>query len=373
VGPLDVVDDTTLVSISGSNPLISRWRIDGQGLGQRMLAPGEMIAGPYSTDGSAVVVAPQAVSTNVPRDFEGAVVRDIATGGVAYRFDERVSDIVWANGRLIARSADNGQFRFLDSETWDQVGESLWNVARFVPTSDGERLEAVRTDGRIQAYDPDTARASDGSWRVSGWANGLSISPDGDRVAVTYWENEFPRSETEGLTSEQLELHLSIADAAEHRVLDDEVMLVSDHVLLADGDLIGLEDNRIGRYTTEPLARVGTVAGAAGGLYAPSLSRDARTLLVMAADGTALLYDAPTGTRIGEPLRTDGRTLGVAVLRPDGLEMAVSMPDGVTLWDLDPAHQFEYACQLAGRDLTDAEWRTYLADLGEPQSTCGFD
>ncbi|MGW4930936.1 nSTAND1 domain-containing NTPase [Agromyces sp. NPDC004153] len=373
VGPLDVVDDTTLVSISGSNPLISRWRIDGQGLGQRMLAPGQMIAGPYSADGSAVVVAPQAVSTNVPRDFEGAVVQDIATGGVAYQFDERVSDIAWADGRLIARSADNGQFRFLDTQTWDQVGESLWNVARFVPTSDGERLEAVRTDGRIQTYDPDTARASDDSWRVSGWANGLSISPDGDRVAVTYWENEFPRSETEGLTSEQLELHLSIADAAEHRVLYDEVMLVSDHVLLADGDLIGLEDNRIGRYTTEPIDRVGTVAGAAGGLYAPSLSRDARTLLVMAADGTALLYDAPTGTRIGDPLRTDGRTLGVAVLRPDGLEMAVSMPDGVMLWDLDPAHQFEYACQLAGRDLTDAEWRTYLADLGDPQSTCGFD
>ena len=46
---------------------------------------------------------------------------------------------------------------------------------------------------------------------------------------------------------------------------------------------------------------------------------------------------------------------------------------GLVLWDLDPEHQFEFACQLAGRDLTDAEWNTYLADLGDPQSTCGFD
>ena len=38
------------------------------------------------------------------------------------------------------------------------------------------------------------------------------------------------------------------------------------HVLLEDGDLIGLEDNRMGRYETDPLARVGTVPGAAGDL-----------------------------------------------------------------------------------------------------------
>ena len=64
--------------------------------------------------------------------------------------------------------------------------------------------------------------------------------------------------------------------------------------------------------------------------------------------------------------------LAPAVLRPDGLEMALSMPDGVMVWDIDPEHQFEHACRIAGRDLTENEWRTYLAGLGEPQSTCGF-
>lgn len=387
VGPLDIVDDATLVAISGSHPLISRWRLDGEGLGRRMLAPGHMVAGPYSTDGSAVVVAPQAIITSTPReygdiavqditvsrDYEGAVVQDTTTGEVDFRFDERVGEVVWADGRLIARSADTGQFRFMDTETWDQVGRSIWNVDRFVPANDGALLEAILTDGRIQAFDPQTAEPADDSWTVGGWAEWLSISPDGDRIAVTHWETRFSLPEAEGFTSEQLVPHLSIADAADHRVVSEETMLVTAHVLLADGDLIGLEDNRIGRYETEPLARVGTVAGAAGGLHAPSLSRDAETLLVMAADGTALLYDAPTGTRIGDPLRTDVRTLGVAVLRPDGREMAVSMPEGVMLWDLDPEHQFEFACQLAGRNLTEDEWRTYLGDLGDPQSTCGFD
>lgn len=373
VGSIDVVDGETLVTISGSHPLISRWRLGGEGLGHRMLAPGHMVAGPYSTDGSAVVVAPQAIVSGTPPSFEGAVVQDTATGEVAYRFDERVNDVVWAAGRLIARSADSGQFRFLDTETWDQVGSSIWTVAHFVPTSDGARLEAIRTDGRIQPFDPQTAEPADDSWPVDGWAQWLSISPDGDRIAVTYSETDYSRSPTEGLTSVEQKQHLSIVDGADDRVLYDEKLPVYAQVLLANGDLIALEDNRIGRYTTEPIARVGTIAGAAGGLHAPSLSRDASTLLVMAADGTALLYDAPSGTRIGDPLRTDDRTVGVAVLRPDGREMAVSMPDGVMLWDLDPEHQFEYACKLAGRDLTEDEWRTYLADLGEPQSTCGFD
>ena len=149
-------------------------------------------------------------------------------------------------------------------------------------------------------------------------------------------------------------------------------MRLEAHVLLDDGGLIGLEDNRMGRYETEPISRVGTFPGVAGGLYLPSLSRDARTLLVSTADGNGLLYDAPTGERLGEPFPTDDTTLAGSMLRPDGLEVAISMPEGVVVWDLDPDHQFEYVCRLAGRDLTENEWRTYLGHLGEPQSTCGF-
>ena len=108
-------------------------------------------------------------------------------------------------------------------------------------------------------------------------------------------------------------------------------------------------------------------------------------------DAAALLFDTATGLRIGEPFRTDDRavapdvfldtdaTIELAfpmpdgVVRPDGLEIALSMPEGVVVWDIDPGHQFEFACRIAGRDLSESEWRTYLDALGEPQSTCGFD
>ena len=79
--------------------------------------------------------------------------------------------------------------------------------------------------------------------------------------------------------------------------------------MLEDGELLGMEGARMGRYETDPLARVGTIPGSAEGFEHPSLSRDARTLLVMAGDGTALLYDTATGIRIGEPFPTDDRAV----------------------------------------------------------------
>jgi hypothetical protein len=83
-------------------------------------------------------------------------------------------------------------------------------------------------------------------------------------------------------------------------------------------------------------------------------------------DETATLFDVPSGVRLGDSLHGEW-----ARLRPDGTEVAASVSNGVLLWDLDPGRQFEAVCRIAGRDLTEGEWETYLADLGAPRSTCG--
>ena len=372
VGTIDVTaDGTALTTISGSRPIISRWRVDGSSLVHRLIAPGRMVVGPYSYEGTSVVTAPQGVLAGFHQVVEGVEIVDTETGEVTYRYDEPVSDVGWARDRrLFSRTAADGVYRIIDADTGAQVGKPIWNVDKFWPTLDGARLQAVRRDGRIQAFDPQTGKSDGDSWRVDGWPQWVSVSPDGRLIAVKHGT----AGEVDATTSERRGTSLAIVSAADHRILYDEPMkLEGGHVLLENGDLIGLEDNRMGRYQTEPLTRVGTVSGAAGDLENPSLSRDARTLLVTAADGNALLYDAPTGYRIGEAFRKDSRTLAQGVLRPDGLEMALSMPDGVMVWDIDPDHQFDYVCRIAGRDLTENEWRTYLPQLGGRQSTCGFD
>ncbi|MFE6255823.1 BTAD domain-containing putative transcriptional regulator [Agromyces sp. NPDC057865] len=390
IGTLDVsADGAVLTAINGSQPNISRWRLDGLGLARRLIAPGHMLAGPYSYEGSSVATAPQINAGSFSRDelkrvfeategvLEGVVVLDTATRDVTYRFDQAVGGVGWAaNRRLYAVSDEDHMFRIVDADTGDEVGSPVWGIETVWPSSDGTTLHAVRHDGLIQDLDPRSGDAEGEPWDVEGHALRISVAPDGDRIAVTH---SSPPSKT----------WLAILAAEGHHLLYREPTAIDDHVMLDDGELLGMEGTRMGRYQTDPLARVATVPGGAAEFAYPSLSRDARTLLVMADDGTALLYDTDTGIRIGGPFPTDDRPVapGIyvdlegtdvtfplpdAVIRPDGREMALSMPEGVVAWDIDPEHQFEYVCRIAGRDLTDNEWRTYLGTLGDRQSTCRF-
>lgn len=395
VGTIDVsTDGAVLTVISGSEPVVSRWDLEGIGLGGRLVARGHLLAGPYSYEGSSIATAPQVdpptVGVEIGRIMdgvlEGVVVMDTATGDVTYQFDKAVSDLGWArDGRLYARSEADGLFRIIEADTGDEVGTIDLGADKLWPSTDGTRLHATR-GGLIQELDPRTGDLVGEPWRVEGYPLWISVSPEGDRIAVTH-SNDGP---SPWETVDTSNLRLAILSAEDHRILSDDPTEIKAHVMLADGELLGMEGTRMGRYETDPLVGVGTIPGAAGGLALPSLSRDARTLLVTTDDGTALLYDTTTGIGIGEPFRTDDRAVAQGilvdlegtelafpmpegVLRPDGLEIALSTPEGVMVWDIDPEHQFEFACRIAGRDLTENEWRTYLAALGEPQSTCGFD
>ena len=377
VGTLHVnVDGTRLTAISASHPIVSRIQLDGDGPAHRLVAPGQMIVGRYSFEGSSILAAPQLLGIPVPQVWDDVSVIDTETGDVQYRFSEPVSQVGWTSGgRLHARYEADEVFRIVELATGRQVGKDVWNALSMWPSLDGERLRVVRLDAGIEEYDASTARASGDPWRVEGDPRWLSDSPDGARLAVAYSSDGLNSDTTDRMIHGERGDHLAVADigADVPTILSTQPLDLSAQVLLGGGDLITLEDNRMGRFQTDPLIRTGTVPGAAGGLTFPTLSRDARTLLVIASDGSAMLYDAPSGTRIGDPTRTDGRTGARSVLRPDGNEMAVSMPRGVVVWDLDPDHQFEYVCRIAGRELTDNEWRTYLGDLGDRQSTCGFD
>lgn len=403
VGAFDVsADGMVLTAVSGNRPIVTRWALDGVGLGRRLVAPGHMLAGPYSFDGSSVLTAPSAgVRVEYTNDvsgqrglnrpvMEGVVAVDTATGAETYRFDAALHDVGWAgDGRLYARSAEDRLYRIFDVDTGDEVGAPAWGVRRVWPSPGGRRLLAVRDDGRIQEIDPRTGAKESGSWRVEGRPEAISFAPAGDLIAVTHWSDGSPSETNDTSTSAREGTWLAILSAEDHRILYDEPATMHAHAMLEDGELIGLEDTRIGRYETDPLARVGTVPGASGRLNHPSISRDGGALLVTGDDGTAHLYDTASGVRVGEPFGTDDEPVLASVLvsegslvklsmpgafvRPDGLEMVLATRAGVVAWDIDPDHQFEFACRMAGRDLTESEWRTYLAGLGPRQSTCGFD
>ncbi len=115
-----------------------------------------------------------------------------------------------------------------------------------------------------------------------------------------------------------------------------------------------------------------TFPAARGNVNSLQFSADGRLLLATSADQSVSLYDVETATRLGDPIPTAAPFIVPGFLRPDGAVLAVTTTEGVALWDLDPDHLVTAACRLAGRNLTEAEWATYLGRLGPYRATCAI-
>lgn len=94
----------------------------------------------------------------------------------------------------------------------------------------------------------------------------------------------------------------------------------------------------------------------------------AGTLLATASsDGTVRLWDLERQEAFGPSIATTG---GFVDLSDDGRWLAIAGDSGISIWSLDPTDWAESACQIAGRNLTRAEWDRYLPS-GEPyHGTC---
>ena len=137
-----------------------------------------------------------------------------------------------------------------------------------------------------------------------------------------------------------------------------------------DDSLYAATDGRITIYDLETLAVTGTIPGARGEVNSLQIDRDGATMLVTANDETVSLIDLATGARLGDAIAASAPQIIQGFLRPDGQELVVNIEQGVQRWDLDPVHQYEAACRIAGRELTAQEWKTYLGDLSRTNPTC---
>ena len=98
-------------------------------------------------------------------------------------------------------------------------------------------------------------------------------------------------------------------------------------------------------------------------------------MLVNGEDLSVQIADLGTRTFLGDPITTGlefdpSNHVLRAHLAGDGNRVAYDIPDGVVIWDLHPEALREAACQVAGRDLTPAEWQQYLVGLGPQRPLC---
>jgi WD40 repeat protein len=92
-----------------------------------------------------------------------------------------------------------------------------------------------------------------------------------------------------------------------------------------------------------------------------SFSPDGSLLASSGSDSKIFLYDMRTGEMLGEAFGPDRNSWLYAEFRADRNEIVGYFDDGsMARWDVDPASQVRTACQIAGRQLTQAEWDKLL-------------
>jgi hypothetical protein len=93
-----------------------------------------------------------------------------------------------------------------------------------------------------------------------------------------------------------------------------------------------------------------------------TFSSDDKVLVASGDEGTVQIYDTAGWTRLAEIPSSAPQDVTEGWLRPDGKAVAVNTEQGVTEWTLEPERLAAAACGVAGRNLTRAEWATYLPD-----------
>ena len=100
-----------------------------------------------------------------------------------------------------------------------------------------------------------------------------------------------------------------------------------------------------------------------GALLQVEWLRGDRTVVTSGGDGTVSLFDVDRGLVRGRPLRASGEPgEGYAFLVPESTDELVALSGDRSGWryPLDPSVWLDEACAIVGRDLTQAEWDTYL-------------
>jgi WD40 repeat protein len=219
-------------------------------------------------------------------------------------------------------------------------------------SADGRLLATGSSDGDVRFWSlPDGRPVGTPLFYRYGNAD-LQLSPDGRLFSAT------------PLTRDVVQDRVEIREVRGHR----RVATIAVPTLTAgarwspDGRRLAVADTR-GRvvlYSTEtwkPSAPP-LVGGTAAWM---AWSPDSKTLATGNPDGSVRLWDAASGQGLGAPLPGVPDSTAVPFFAPHGAFLVAGQENGrAARWDLRPASLNRHACQVAGRQLTRAEWRQFL-------------
>jgi WD40 repeat protein len=260
-------------------------------------------------------------------------------------------------------------------------GVRLWDVASGTATATFEiraRLVALEFSpdgtmlvggggpdrGLVYVWRPDAPDAPAGEIRTRGTVEDLTFTPDGSRLVISTGWNDGG--------------YVVLWDTASRRIVETVPADVSG-VWIADVSNDGRTLATGGQSSLVRLWRLptGTTLGApltglTGSADTVDLAPDGSLVVGADTTGHVVLWDVATRSTIGDPLPGPAPDRPVAALfTPDGRSVVVISDTGEGwVWNVDPSGWLVRACDVAGRSLTEQEWRQILPDRPY-HATCG--
>ena len=360
VGELTVSNDGQLLTaVGGAIPAVSRWRLDGGGAVTRLVARDHVAIGYRGTTDQALVAARPADILTWD-DFTQFQVWNMRT-------DKSVAPTIhgdsfgWVGPDTVQGVfKDTGAIGYLNVATnqrYPGTNPLRPDAQLAVPDQSGKHVYITYPGGRIDNLDPKTGASAGSTMLVDGYPLSASPSRDDSKLAVAVARPDGPQ--------------LVVLDTATGTAVARRKASVEAVAFAPNGDVYGAsETGRVTRFSMPELIESAALPGARGWVNSLQFSRDGSLLMVTANDSTVSLYDTRTTTRLGDPITSEAPGIIPGFLKPDGRELLVNVTAGVAAWSLDPDAQFAAVCRIAGRQLGNAEWRTYLADLGPYRATC---
>ena len=352
---------TELVNFGNNEPVVTRWRLDGSGPVTQIGPPGW---GTYwlSPNGEQAIVAhtDRQGREQDGRDWTFKVV-DVATG----------RDVVPLDGLHGPTWADD------DSIVAVVTVDGGFQVAR-VDVSSGE----ITPGGDVYEAEPDLYFEPGSPQMWVGITN-----DDGIRDALGGRRRPEPRGADHQPGWECVELHVRLrspfgvhvrrtrspsSTAQPASVVGTVDMFGTAYTTAADDLFVADNGGNLIQHDLDTLQPIRTFGGSRGFIHELWGTEDG-TFIATKSDQFVTLFDVASGESLGEPIviptGDDIRSISIA-RRGTLLSLGGGIETGAQLWDLDPEHWVTAACRIAGRNLTEDEWSSYIGDLAPYHETC---
>jgi WD40 repeat protein len=331
----------------------------------RRIADGFVDYDGYEPGGGLILVQERPHVARVQDELGRFAVWDPEANSPDHFLDDDLEGAGWIGPGVIGGlDLTRGRMVSYDIETRETVDDLAIPPNRSIamwPSAGGTRFYSMlHSPGEVWTFDATTLKRIEPTIAVDGTPAWVSATSDGVRVVVTYW----PESGTDPTTA--------VFDGETGDLIVGGLVGPRWNSVSLNGLLVAAEGGEITQYDLATLNPIAVLPGARGEVNSMQWSEDERVLLATANDQTVSVYDVATWTRIGDPIPADAPLIFLGHLRADGAAVMVTVSDGIEVWDIDPEHLASSACRMAGRNLSETEWETYLGSLGEYSNTCDF-